>query len=735
VGALVLGLFAPSPRAHADTIRVPKDAPTIQAGIDAAVDGDTVLVAPGVYTGPGNRDLSLWGKAITLKSTDGPQMTIIDAQGSRSSIHRGFFLRHGETQDSVIEGFTITGGYVIGDTGGTGPHGGGGGGGIFIRESSPTIRNCIISSNVSASDPDPLSDDGKGGGVYINDLSNPAFENCLIVRNGSGNRGGGVASSFSGTSLTFRNCLIMQNSCGAKFSGAGMFITGKIALINCTVAHNLGVVNVSGLGELTIRNSILWGETASPQFVAREVPGQDTVILFDHCDVEGGLRSIVITGGAKVMWENTNIDLDPLFIDPRQQDVHLGPGSPCIDAGQFHEDEAGRLDLDGQPRIQNCRIDMGAYESPYFADCNLNRLPDACEVMEGHADDCADNGIPDECEPDSDKDAIVDSCDNCLLPNPRQEDCQPNGIGDVCDLADGTSSDWNHNEIPDECEPDVDDDGVPDDVDNCSLPNSDQLDCQPDGSGDVCDLAYSSSSDCNLNFVPDECDIAGGASNDVWPPQGDGIPDDCQADCNANQNPDIDDITAGTSPDADGNLVPDECQCIIVSSDPRDGAIDARQPFEIDGSSATGWNRLELTMCDEAMGLVSSGQFEVVASSGMPAPAVQEIIVDGSSVSVVLSGPIPPGECTTIRHVPSDTRVRLGYLPGDASGTGVTSAIDILKLVDHLNGVLPVPMQEWQCDINRSGTCEPQDILRLIDLLNGAGVYEPWDGVHLPLCP
>ncbi|MBX3373940.1 MAG: hypothetical protein KF817_08895 [Phycisphaeraceae bacterium] len=77
--------------AGATTVRhVPADYATIQQAISAAVPGDTVLIAPGVYTGPGNRDLDPGGRSIEIRGADGAAETIIDCEGSESSPRRGF---------------------------------------------------------------------------------------------------------------------------------------------------------------------------------------------------------------------------------------------------------------------------------------------------------------------------------------------------------------------------------------------------------------------------------------------------------------------------------------------------------------------------------------------------------------------------------------------------------------------------------------------------------------------
>ncbi|MBA7646107.1 hypothetical protein ES703_53868 [subsurface metagenome] len=73
----------------------------IQAAINDANDGDTVIIADGTYTGDGNRDIDFLGKAITLRSENGPENCIIDCNGSETGYHRGFYFHNGEDSNSA----------------------------------------------------------------------------------------------------------------------------------------------------------------------------------------------------------------------------------------------------------------------------------------------------------------------------------------------------------------------------------------------------------------------------------------------------------------------------------------------------------------------------------------------------------------------------------------------------------------------------------------------------------
>jgi len=158
------------------------DCDTIQAGIDAATDGDTVLVAPGEYviTEP----VTFRGKAITVKSETGPDETTI-RMGTPADTNRGSVVvfENGETAESVLEGFTITGG-----RGSLNPSDGiFYGGGIVFNTSSATVRNCAIVQNRA-------DVESRGGGVCCVYPCSPSLIDCIIAENSSvGLSGGGLS--------------------------------------------------------------------------------------------------------------------------------------------------------------------------------------------------------------------------------------------------------------------------------------------------------------------------------------------------------------------------------------------------------------------------------------------------------------------------------------------------------------------------------------------------------------
>ena len=104
LAAGVLLTAVASPTATATERHVPGQYPTIQQAIDACVAGDVVVVADGVYSGPGNTDMGFWGLAITVRSANGPESCTIDGQGTATSAF-GFWYEEGP--DSVLDGFTI----------------------------------------------------------------------------------------------------------------------------------------------------------------------------------------------------------------------------------------------------------------------------------------------------------------------------------------------------------------------------------------------------------------------------------------------------------------------------------------------------------------------------------------------------------------------------------------------------------------------------------------------------
>ena len=182
VGIAVAVLLLASLCACAYTWHVPDDVPTIQAGIDSAAVGDTVLVAPGTYTGPQNRNLYFGGTNVVLRGVAGPDSTIIDCEDAG----RGFCFVCGEDFTSVVEGFTVTNGFDAHS-----------GGGMYCEQSGPTVVNCRFSGNEARF---------SGGGLFCRLTAwGPAGNPRLIDVEFSGNSaedGGGMGCFCSAATLT-----------------------------------------------------------------------------------------------------------------------------------------------------------------------------------------------------------------------------------------------------------------------------------------------------------------------------------------------------------------------------------------------------------------------------------------------------------------------------------------------------------------------------------------------------
>ena len=222
----ILLIFATS-SIFATVIHIPLEQPTIQAGVDAALEGDTVLVADGTYTGDGNRDIDFGGKNLVLMSENGPELTIIDCEGSEITPYRGFYFHSGEDSTAVLDGFTIQNGYAPFDS----TLGSYFGGGILcVSGSSPTLTNCILSNNNAVI----------GGGMYCYESSSK-FVSCTFLINSANVSGGAISLAIGNPVLidcVFKDNQVKVHGNGGALSYAGGPTGGRIELIRCYFESN-----------------------------------------------------------------------------------------------------------------------------------------------------------------------------------------------------------------------------------------------------------------------------------------------------------------------------------------------------------------------------------------------------------------------------------------------------------------------------------------------------------------
>lgn len=315
----------------------------IQEGIDAAINGDFVSVSDGNYV----ETLDFKGKAITVQSINGPQNTFIDAAGNSYAVS---FVSH-EGNDSVLDGFTILGGYN---------------GGISCYQSSPSILNNEITQNrwtgISLTGSAALIKNNKiyantdGHGIILGASSARIDGNIITDHRWPGIRGSGNGASIVNNVLT-------RNGIGIILNGSD-----RSKIINNTIVKNAwaGIELQYSIGYI-VNNIItengsygIWFNSGSTGTIAYNDVWSN--VMLDYNSASPGVG---------------DISEDPLFVDPANDDFSLQSVSPAVDTGKnTYNDIIGYLshDIEGTSRPQDgdglgagttgdgSDFDMGAYE-------------------------------------------------------------------------------------------------------------------------------------------------------------------------------------------------------------------------------------------------------------------------------------------------------------------------------------------------------------------------------------
>ena len=383
------------------TIHVPQDQPTVQAAINAASNGDTVLVADGTY----HESINFLGKAITVKSVDGASKTTLDGGGTDTVVT----FSDGEGAGSVLEGFTVTNGYSQYS-----------GSGIYIAGAAPTIRNNVIAKNagcagigIAVQGGGPLitgnvirnnfmsgcsggtggggigvvappssgqariinnliannnaSSSNGGGGISLWAAGSPIVENNIIEGNNGGDAGGGLAMWNDSSPVIVQN-LFIQNRSG---QGGAMYwvipvSSPGLALVNNTMANN-SAVNGSAIFDggfdtnMRIENNLIIGGAGQAAYFCQQFNGTTTPAVFSHNDVFSAGTAAMGGSCTFSTGRDSNVSVDPMFISAASN-FHVQLGSPVIDAGYNYAPDLLQRDLVGFPRIENGVVDMGAVE-------------------------------------------------------------------------------------------------------------------------------------------------------------------------------------------------------------------------------------------------------------------------------------------------------------------------------------------------------------------------------------
>jgi len=324
---------------------------SIQTAIDNAVDADEIVVAPGTYF----EAINFLGKAITLRSSDGRDVTMIDGTGNLHVVQ----CVNGEGSDTVLDGFTITGGLANGSSSFEDIAGGG------MLAGSSTVTNCTFSGNTAdfgggiynggSSTVTDCTFTGNtanfvGGGIY-NTFSSTVI-NCTFIGNTAGDYGGGMQNSASST---VTNCTFTGNTAG---SGGGMYIAfGSPTVTNCTFSGNSaggggGGMWIPGGSGPTVTNCTFSGNSAGGGGGGMHLSAHGGSPTVSHCTFSGNSA-----GGGGGM-------------------INSGGGSGSTVANcSFVENTAsnggGMLNICDSPKVTNCTFSGNTADFDGGGMCNI----------------------------------------------------------------------------------------------------------------------------------------------------------------------------------------------------------------------------------------------------------------------------------------------------------------------------------------------------------------------------
>jgi hypothetical protein len=326
-----------------EDIVVPNDYATIQDAIDAADEGQTVMVKPGTYF----ERIDFVGKAIRLVSQNGPTQTTIDGQKQGTVVT----FESGEGRSSLLEGFTIRNGYDAEA------------GGMMIATASPTVRRNVFLSNVVAVG-------GQGAAIYGNGASPLVTRNYFSNNTCDSQFGVGTVSLVNDSTPVVVDNVFINNDC----PGVAITISGHMAVevSNNTFVNNREGVYLLSSGPSSVHvyrnNLIIGGEIGlEVSFYGDEVPHWSHNLVFGNAKNYSGTPDWTGVSG--------NLSVDPGLADVEAGDTHLLAGSPAIDVGDAGLGPLQKWDFDGGERVRDGNgdhfpaVDIGADEYTSAQDC------------------------------------------------------------------------------------------------------------------------------------------------------------------------------------------------------------------------------------------------------------------------------------------------------------------------------------------------------------------------------